>query len=342
AYALGSIDPILYRIADEDDDYDIPQDHLGRAWFAVQYEKETEKLLVIFIKAKNLPSKACAASNGCVQLSGIDCHNLCTAGINVSAIEPLCVTDLKTKPDFFKIYLKPGERRYLQSKLKKKQKKKTRNPKFEESYVFQGNINAQRYVSDVLNTYALPLIRQQGPGVTLMHDNARPHVASVTTQFLQQYNVNVMPWPAVSPDLNPIEQIWDQLGRKARAYHQIDYVRDLTRALQQEWRNLPNALVLRYVTSMRRRIIACIHANDSYIKVHLMVQNKLVNGKKTEIIKKNINPVFNESFTFKLPVVSLDTANITLTAMKHQTGYKDKMIGKVTIGSFMFARGKEL
>ena len=73
--------------------------------------------------------------------------------------------------------------------------------------VVQGNINAQRYVADVLNLHALPFIRQHGPGVTLMQDNSRPHVARVTTQFLQQNNVKVMPWPAVSPDLNPIEHI---------------------------------------------------------------------------------------------------------------------------------------
>ena len=75
--------------------------------------------------------------------------------------------------------------------------------------VVQGNINAQRYVADVLNVHALPFIRQHSPGVTLMQDNVRPHVASVTTQFLQQNNVNVMPWSAVSPDLNPIDHIWD-------------------------------------------------------------------------------------------------------------------------------------
>jgi len=112
----------------------------------------------------------------------------------------------------------------------------------------------------VLNAYALPFIRQHGPGVTLMQDNARPRIARVTTQFLQHNNVSVMPWSAVSPDLNPIEHIWDQLGRTAQANYQIDNVRDLTRALKQEWRNLPNALVLRYVTSVRRRIIACIRA----------------------------------------------------------------------------------
>ena len=66
--------------------------------------------------------------------------------------------------------------------------------------VVQGIINAQRYVADVLNIHALPFIRQHGPDVTLMQDNARPHVARVITQFLQQNNVNVMPWPAVSPD----------------------------------------------------------------------------------------------------------------------------------------------
>lgn len=65
AYALGSIDPSLYRISDEDDDYEIPPEHLGRVWFAVEYERETEKLLVTLIKAKNLPSRMFGASNGC-------------------------------------------------------------------------------------------------------------------------------------------------------------------------------------------------------------------------------------------------------------------------------------
>ena len=80
--------------------------------------------------------------------------------------------------------------------------------------VVQGNTNAQSYVAYVLNAHALPFIRQHGPGVTLMQDNSRPHVARVTTQFLQRTNVYVMSWPAVFPDLNPIEHIWDQLGRK--------------------------------------------------------------------------------------------------------------------------------
>lgn len=133
-----------------------------------------------------------------------------------------------------------------------------------ELVAIQGNLNAQRYIAEVLTPHALPFIRRHGPGVTFQQDNARPHTARITTQYLAQNNIAVLQWPAVSPDLNPIEHIWDELGRKARANHQINNIQDLTRALNHEWRNLGNATIERYVTSMRRRIIACIRANGGH------------------------------------------------------------------------------
>ena len=65
AYALGSIDPSLYKIVDEEEEYEIPPDHRGRLWFAVEYERETEKLLVTLIKAKNLPKRSFSNTNAC-------------------------------------------------------------------------------------------------------------------------------------------------------------------------------------------------------------------------------------------------------------------------------------
>ena len=65
AYALGTIDPSLYKMADVDDDYEYPDDHVGRLWFAVEYENEAEKLTVTLIKAKNLPSRVLGNTNGC-------------------------------------------------------------------------------------------------------------------------------------------------------------------------------------------------------------------------------------------------------------------------------------
>ena len=100
----------------------------------------------------------------------------------------------------------------------------------------------------------------------LMHDNARPHVARICRQFLNRNNVNVLPWPAVSPDMNPIEHIWDYLGRKVRARGNVHNLRDLENALIQEWNNIPNVVIRRYVRSMRGRLAACINSRGGHTR----------------------------------------------------------------------------
>ena len=87
-----------------------------------------------------------------------------------------------------------------------------------------------------------------------MHDNARPHVARICRQFLNRNNVNVLPWPIMSPDMNPIEHIWDYRARKVLARGNVHNLRDLENALIQEWNNIPNVVIRRYVMSMRGRL----------------------------------------------------------------------------------------
>ncbi|GFS27599.1 transposable element Tcb1 transposase [Elysia marginata] len=41
--------------------------------------------------------------------------------------------------------------------------------------------------------------------IVFQQDNARAHTARYTQQFLEQRSVQVLPWPVLSPDLNPIE-----------------------------------------------------------------------------------------------------------------------------------------
>ena len=79
-----------------------------------------------------------------------------------------------------------------------------------ELVVVQGNLSAQCYVN-LLNNNLLPIMQNFGPGLTFQHDNARPHTALVTAR-LAQNNVNVLSWPALSPDMKPIEHISDELG----------------------------------------------------------------------------------------------------------------------------------
>ena len=99
-----------------------------------------------------------------------------------------------------------------------------------------------------------------------MHDYARPHVARICRQFLNRNNVNVLPWPAVSSDMNPIEHIWDYLGRKVRARGNVRNLRDLENALIQEWNNIPNVVIRRYVRSMRGRRAACINSRGGHTR----------------------------------------------------------------------------
>ena len=64
----------------------------------------------------------------------------------------------------------------------------------------------------------------------------------------------VLDWPSRSPDLNPIEHIWDELGRRVRQQvNPPQTLGDLERALVEQWKRLPQAVFTNVLRSMRRR-----------------------------------------------------------------------------------------
>nr|KAG5701660.1 hypothetical protein BaRGS_027818 [Batillaria attramentaria] len=72
--------------------------------------------------------------------------------------------------------------------------------------IFQGlgpgrgnGITAQRHMDQVLHPHVLHFFQAHGNWV-FQHDNARPHTARATQDLLQRSGIQVMPWPALSPE----------------------------------------------------------------------------------------------------------------------------------------------
>ena len=76
--------------------------------------------------------------------------------------------------------------------------------------VCECNLNATEHIN-ILERWLLHFLDSYHPeGGIFMHDGADSHRALTTVQYLKDVNVDVMQWPARSPDLSPIENIWSQ------------------------------------------------------------------------------------------------------------------------------------
>jgi hypothetical protein len=133
--------------------------------------------------------------------------------------------------------------------------------------IVQGTLNAVKYRDDILDPIVLSFLQQRNFDHVFHHDNARYHLARVCQDFLNQNHIRVLPWPALSPDLSPIELSLDELGRRVRHRQNppetLQWLRD---ALVHEWNNIPSAFIQRLIGSMRRRCEAVVAARDGHTR----------------------------------------------------------------------------
>jgi transposase len=133
--------------------------------------------------------------------------------------------------------------------------------------VNRGSMTAVRYRDDIIAPVVKPFGAIHRPGFVFMHDNARPHIANVVRQELVAANINVLEWPPRSPDLNPIEHLWDNLDRKIRALENPPRtLHELSIRLQEVWTAIHQEEVAALIQSMPSRIADCIKARGGHTR----------------------------------------------------------------------------
>jgi transposase len=128
-----------------------------------------------------------------------------------------------------------------------------------------GRITGSVYIDMLKNTF-LPFYNsfENNLQYIFQDDNAPVHRASAVNQWKESNSVLSLPWPAQSPDLNPIEHLWDVLERKVRVHKpHPKNIRELMIVLEEEWNQIEPEILVNLVESMPRRVQAVIDSRGN-------------------------------------------------------------------------------
>ncbi|GFU34880.1 transposable element Tcb1 transposase [Trichonephila clavipes] len=118
----------------------------------------------------------------------------------------------------------------------------------------RGSVTTVRYRDEVPEPIGRLYAAAVGRAFVLMDDNATSHRADIVDVYLEREGIVCMAWSAYSPDFNPIENLWDALGRAVSSrFPPPPTLIELETALQEEWRLLNSAVVDHIIESMVRR-----------------------------------------------------------------------------------------
>lgn len=126
----------------------------------------------------------------------------------------------------------------------------------------EGKITGQKYLEILQETLPPFLESMSASSVHLFQDdNASVHRVNEVSQWKQQNSISSLEWPAQSPDLNPIEHLWDVLERRMhKRRNKPKNKEELMDALMEEWVKIEPEILKNLVESMPRRIQAVIEA----------------------------------------------------------------------------------
>ncbi|KAJ1310640.1 hypothetical protein OPQ81_009169 [Rhizoctonia solani] len=132
-----------------------------------------------------------------------------------------------------------------------------------------GNLNKELYV-EILDDEFKQTLEYYGldmEEVIFMQDNASAHKAKIVQDWFQEHGLEVFEWPANSPDLNPIENLWELIKRELYSYDTpASGMLELWTRVQEVWDKVTTQQCQDLIESMPRRIQACIKAGGGPTK----------------------------------------------------------------------------
>ena len=131
-----------------------------------------------------------------------------------------------------------------------------------------GTINSQKY-TDILDENLWPVVAKVFPDSPwiFQDDNATPHRSRHTVLWKQNNDIPGMMWPAQSPDINIIENIWRYIKiRLQKVVHRIKTKNDLIRESSRVWMSIDQTYVRGLYASIPNRIRRVLRANGTITK----------------------------------------------------------------------------
>ncbi|XGW04337.1 hypothetical protein V3C99_015474 [Haemonchus contortus] len=117
-------------------------------------------------------------------------------------------------------------------------------------------MDSQEY-QQVLESKLLPFLsRRRRQRLVFQQDNASVHASRSTSAWFQQQKIDVLEWPACSPDLNPMENLWGIIVRRVYANsRQFSTIDELRIAIMEAWRDIDRSVLRNLTMSMPHRLM---------------------------------------------------------------------------------------